>query len=167
MTQKSNQNEQVRPPKSQHFRAGTGAVILNPDLDRVLLFKRNGSVDDWQFPQGGLDIGEEPLDGVMREIWEETGITKGALQQLPVKPKLLAYEIPAEHRTDKTGRGQTQWWFFFQFVGEHSAITLGDQEEFSDFQWTTMDDAVERIVGFKREVYEGLWAHLVERGYHL
>ena len=28
---------------------------------------------EWQMPQGGIDVGENPRDAVMRELWEETG----------------------------------------------------------------------------------------------
>ncbi|MGB9173228.1 MAG: NUDIX domain-containing protein, partial [Bradyrhizobium sp.] len=29
---------------------------------------------EWQMPQGGIDAEENPLQAVMRELWEETGV---------------------------------------------------------------------------------------------
>ena len=33
---------------------------------------------EWQMPQGGIDAGENPRDAVMRELWEETGVTNAS-----------------------------------------------------------------------------------------
>lgn len=155
----------TKHPQTQHFRAGVGAVILHPNLDRVLFFERSDSDDEWQFPQGGLDVGEEPMQGVLREIKEETGLAQSHIELLPIGPALLSYEFPPEYRSEqtlrgRTPRGQTQWWFFFKFVGDESAINLGDAEEFKRWRWATMGEAVERVVGFKKPVYSELQAHL-------
>lgn len=150
--------------QTEFFRAGVGAVILN-DTNQVLIFRRKGTDDSWQFPQGGLDVGEEPLDGVTREIWEETGITAGEIELLPFEPpfKLLAYEIPPEFRSAKTGRGQTQRWYFFKFTGSEESITFGDGLEFERWKWVPMDEAVDLTVAFKRGVYRELARHLAEQ----
>src|SRR5689334_22090258 len=49
------------------------SVVINAD-GWVLLQKRadNGK---WALPGGILEPGEEPADCVVREVWEETGIT--------------------------------------------------------------------------------------------
>src|SRR5260370_26937089 len=33
---------------------------------------------EWQMPQGGIDTNENPRDAVMRELWEETGVTNAS-----------------------------------------------------------------------------------------
>ena len=141
--------------KGQSFRAGAGAIILNED-NQVLLFERTDSDNQWQFPQGGLDADEEPYPAILREIEEETGITKTDLAHLPIEPQLLVYEFPANIREHHNIRGQVQYWYFFRFMGPPSAITLGDQEEFKAWRWGTMTEAVVGIVGFKKPVYEAL-----------
>ncbi len=54
------------------FSAGDGAVI--DDAGRILLIRRadNGL---WAMPGGGLEVGETPAEGVVREVLEETGVT--------------------------------------------------------------------------------------------
>ena len=137
------------------FRAGTGAVIVN-DEGFVLGLERRDIPDAWQFPQGGVDEGETPLEAVKREILEETGITEENLELLATASRWLAYELPEEARSPKIGRGQVQRWFLFGFKGEDAEITLGDQKEFKRWQWLSMDEMVSRIVAFKRSVYEEL-----------
>jgi len=107
-----------------------------------------------------MEPGESPEEAVRREIQEETGIQRGALELVASVKQPLAYELPEQHRSKKTGRGQVQYWFVFRFTGEDSEITLGDQKEFSESQWVAMDDLVQRIVDFKRPVYEIVAAEL-------
>jgi 8-oxo-dGTP pyrophosphatase MutT (NUDIX family) len=54
------------------FGVGVAAVIFN-DAGEVLLQLRSDT-KDWGLPGGALDPGEQPADGVVREVWEETGL---------------------------------------------------------------------------------------------
>ncbi|QBD75244.1 NUDIX domain-containing protein [Ktedonosporobacter rubrisoli] len=53
------------------FAVGDGAVI--DDAGKILLIRRedNGL---WAMPGGGLEVGETPAEGAVREVLEETGI---------------------------------------------------------------------------------------------
>ena len=139
---------------SQTFRAGAGAVILDSD-GRVLALERRDNRNSWQMPQGGLQPGEEPAEAAQREITEETGI-KCHMQPLAALDHPLLYELPARHRSAKTGRGQVQYWFVFRFPGKDEDITLGDKKEFRDWKWMPMHELVSTVVPFKRAVYQEL-----------
>ena len=57
-----------------HQRAAAYAVVTSER--GVLLTQFNSqtrAAGDWGLPGGGLDLGETPVDGVLREVWEETG----------------------------------------------------------------------------------------------
>lgn len=54
------------------FKIGVFAVILD-DQNRVLLCHRTDR-DLWNLPGGGLEKGEAPWEGVIREVEEETGL---------------------------------------------------------------------------------------------
>lgn len=138
--------------RSQTYRAGVGAVITGPG-GHVLALERSDVPGAWQLPQGGLIVGEEPLKAVKREILEETGIKGSDLQLLSTESRLLAYELPEEYRSKKTGRGQVQRWFLFCYKGPDEAITLGDREEFKDWRWMPMDELVSTVVPFRKSVY--------------
>lgn len=144
---------------SQTFRAGVGAVILNR-AGQVLALERRDRPGAWQMPQGGLKIGEAPLDAVTREIREETGIEKSDLQAISSLDRLLAYELPSNLRSRKTGRGQVQYWFVFRYQGIDERITLGDRKEFGCWRWTSMDALASSVVAFKKPVYRKLASYL-------
>ena len=139
----------------QTFRANVGAVIINAD-GLVLAFERKQIPGSWQFPQGGLDEGEEPLDAVLREVREESGIKESLLELLTIFPRWLAYELPEELRSKKIGRGQVQKWFLFRFMGTDDDITMGDGKEFRAWEWISMDALLPKVVHFKQSVYQEL-----------
>ena len=148
--------------QTQAFRAGVGAVILNAD-QQVLFCERRDIPGTWQMPQGGLRIGETPLAAAKREVQEETGITADELEDVAALAGPLAYELPPEHRGQKTGRGQVQYWFLFQFRGLDARITLGDGIEFRAWRWTDTNDILSDVAPFKRSVYQEVRRRLLER----
>jgi putative (di)nucleoside polyphosphate hydrolase len=142
----------------QYFRAGVGAVIADP-AGRILVLERAGLPGAWQLPQGGLERGEEPLQAVWREIREETGLSAKDLELVARCPELLAYELPAEARSNKTGRGQVQYWFLFRFHREGKRIRLAADGEFGSFKWASFGQVLAEVVSFRRPVYERLAEH--------
>jgi len=138
---------------AQYFRAGAGAMIVNAD-GHVLAIERKDIAGAWQLPQGGLESSEEPLDAVYREILEETNIPKTALKLLETQPLRLTYELPAEARREKTGRGQVLYWFPFTFTGKDDIISVGDES--SHWKWMPLPSIVTSVVGFRKPMYEQL-----------
>ena len=49
------------------------AVIRNEESDILLQFPRNSQY--WSMPAGAIEPGESPIEAVVREVWEETGLT--------------------------------------------------------------------------------------------
>ncbi|MBT3321620.1 MAG: RNA pyrophosphohydrolase [Anaerolineae bacterium] len=135
--------------KTQTFRAGVGALILNKD-GLVLGFERKDFPNEWQFPQGGLDEGEDLLEAVKREIYEETGIKASDIKLLAKAPRPTVYEFPNK----SPHRGQVHHWFLFRLESSDEAITLGDQKEFHAWKWVSMDEMIENVVSFKKPVYK-------------
>jgi 8-oxo-dGTP pyrophosphatase MutT (NUDIX family) len=61
-----------------------GVVVLD-DADRVLLVGQHRYTLDeysWEIPEGGVPPGEAPLEGIQRELREETGVTASEWREL-------------------------------------------------------------------------------------
>jgi putative (di)nucleoside polyphosphate hydrolase len=145
------------PPEHARYRPNVGIVVFNAD-GLVWLGRRHGAHPprNWQFPQGGVDAGEDLLDAARRELQEETGITSVSL--LARAEGWITYDFPSEFHGAKVGRGyqgQTQAWFAFRFDGADSEIDLyaHHHPEFDAWRWATLEEAGELIVPFKRDAY--------------
>lgn len=136
------------------FRANAGAVIINND-GYVLAFERLKIKGAWQFPQGGLNENEEPLEAIYREVSEETNISAEKLKLISDYPEWLAYELSQEMRMPKHGRGQVQKWFLFRFNGSDSNIDVVNvqEKEFKAWKWTRIEDIIDGVPPFKRQIY--------------
>ncbi len=68
---------------------GVGAVIID-DTGRVLLIRRAGEPlkGHWSLPGGLLELGESLLDGVQREIREETGLAVEPLELIELLDRI-------------------------------------------------------------------------------
>ena len=117
---------------------------------------------EWQMPQGGIDVGEDPYLAALRELAEETNVTSVTL--LAEASDWFTYDLPADIAQEAwKGRyaGQTQKWFALRFTGDASEINIlapagGHKPEFDAWKWAPMADLPAMIIPFKRPVYESV-----------
>ena len=58
------------------YRQNVGVMLVNSD-DRVFVGRRiDMKGPHWQMPQGGIDPGESPEEAALRELEEETGVSR-------------------------------------------------------------------------------------------
>jgi putative (di)nucleoside polyphosphate hydrolase len=142
-------------------RPNVGVVLFHRD-GRVWLGRRNKQAPphNWQFPQGGVDEGEDLETAARRELAEETGVS--SVELLGRTEGWITYDFPPEVlANEKRARGwlgQKQVWFAYRFIGDDAEIDLEADEhvEFDAWKWGRLDEAPELIVPFKREVYEAV-----------
>lgn len=143
---------------AQYFRAGVGAIIIN-DKGLILALERTDVPGAWQLPQGGLEAHEEPLQAVLREVAEETGIAATHLQLLESYPEPLVYELPSDLQCEKTGRGQVQYWFLFRHQASNREIDLKNSSEFQNWKWQSFGILLNSVADFRKPVYRKLYHH--------
>jgi putative (di)nucleoside polyphosphate hydrolase len=140
---------------SRH-RPNVGIVLFHPG-GRVWYGRRAGGAlpHRWQFPQGGVDEGEDLHDAARRELAEETGVRTTRL--LGRTEEWIAYDFPPEAQRGRKGwSGQKQIWFALGFEGDESEIDLNAHRpaEFDAWRWGRLDEAPDLIVPFKKSAYE-------------
>ena len=140
------------------YRPAAGVMLLNREGKVWVGQRLDSTLEAWQMPQGGLDPGEDAQDGALRELEEETGITRSKVEILARCPVELLYDLP----DDLVGkmwhgkwRGQRQTWFLMRFLGEDGDVDLATPEpEFRAWKWAEAAELPALIVPFKQRLYE-------------
>jgi len=135
------------------FRPNVAAIILNQEGE-VLVCERKNDRGAWQFPQGGIDQGESPLEALKREVLEEVGIPPEEYKILESREKYY-YFYPAHIRVKKNWDGQEQTYFLCRLKKKAKGPDLGkNNSEFRDFDWVSPEEFdASWLPGFKLEVY--------------
>lgn len=145
------------------YRPNVGIVLMHGD-GRLFWARRVGR-DGWQFPQGGMNSDETPLEAMFRELFEETGLHPHHVEVLGSTPGWLRYRLPkrfVRRRERPTCIGQKQVWFLLRMLGNEADVQLdhSDRPEFDSFTWVDFWYPVENVVDFKRDVYQRALSHL-------
>jgi putative (di)nucleoside polyphosphate hydrolase len=139
------------------YRQNVGVMLVNSD-DRVFVGRRiDMKGPHWQMPQGGIDPGESPKEAALRELEEETGVSRDLVWIEAENEDWLAYDLPLELLDKLWGgkyRGQEQKWFRMRFLGSDAQVNIDtDHPEFVEWKWIDQSEMVDTIVPFKRDVY--------------
>lgn len=138
------------------FRANVGIILANTQ-GQVLWARRVGQAS-WQFPQGGIDRHETPLDAMYRELYEEMGLQPHHVSVLAVTQNWLRYRLP--RHLMRVGQplcvGQKQKWFLLSLDERHTHHIRFDVgvPEFDLWQWVSYWYPVRYVVPFKQAVYQ-------------
>lgn len=145
------------------FRANVGIILANTQ-GQVLWAKRIGH-DAWQFPQGGIDRGETPLEAMYRELYEEVGLLRHHVEVLAVTQDWLRYRLPKRYTRagyESLCIGQKQKWFLLRLDEADTEYIRFDiaKPEFDHWQWVSYWYPLRHVVPFKRTVYQKALAEL-------
>lgn len=139
-----------------HYRLCAGIVLTNAN-GLIFTGERIDTPGAWQMPQGGIDNGEAPRDAALRELEEETGLSRESVSIEAEHPDWITYDLPediAERLWKGRYRGQAQKWFLLRYTGPDRAIDIAKHDrEFAQWRWSHADDVLRDIVPFKQDVY--------------
>ena len=139
------------------YRPCVGIALFNAQ-GKVFVGERIDTPGAWHMPQGGIDAGEEIEPAAFRELYEETGVKSATI--LRIAEETIRYDLPPALLAKKMWAtpyiGQEQSWVAMRFTGNDSEINMTAHEhaEFSAWQWVAIEDTLDLIVPFKRDVYE-------------
>jgi len=144
----------------KQYRPNAAVVVFN-ERGKVLIGHRRGEVGNhcWQFPQGGIDAGEAPLQAAYRELFEETGIRSKHVEKIGKIKGWLTYDFPEDvsfaPNKRKHWHGQKQKWFAMRFLGRDKHIRLDRHHppEFDQWAWANLDEVPQMTIYWKRDVY--------------
>ena len=151
----------------KRYRPNVAAVILSskyPDKCEFFIAQRSDIKNAWQFPQGGIDEGETPIEALHRELLEEIG--SNDVEVLGEYPGWISYDFPPVAR----GKcypfdGQTQKYFLVR-LREDARIDLHAHTlpEFESYVFVEYDELFKRVTYFKRKVYRQVIDYFIKEG---
>jgi putative (di)nucleoside polyphosphate hydrolase len=150
----------VTDPAALPYRPAAGVMLLNRDGKVWVGQRLDSTLEAWQMPQGGLDPGEDPQEGALRELEEETGIPRDRVEIVARCPEELLYDLPDDlvgKMWQGKWRGQRQTWFLMRFLGEDGDVNLATPDpEFRAWKWAEPAELPALIVPFKQDLYRNV-----------
>ena len=152
--------------KKELYRPNVAMIIVSnnyPQIKEVFIAQRNDLKDIWQFPQGGIDKGEEVEEALFRELEEEIGTDKAKI--VGEYPEWISYDFPEKvSKKMKPYKGQRQRYFLLK-LKKSAVINLATAHpEFDDYKFVNVDDVLSMTAHFKKPVYEKVINYFVKEG---
>lgn len=140
---------------SDGFRINVAIVLMHGE--RVFLGRRTGG-RGWQFPQGGVRLGEKPEQALYRELDEEIGVASSSVELIGQTAGWLRYRLPPRYirrNSRPVCIGQKQRWFLLRLTSSEVAFDFGrtSEPEFDRWRWAEYWEAAREVIYFKRPVY--------------
>ena len=152
--------------KNEKYRPNVAMIIVSqnyPDKKELFIAQRNDLTDIWQFPQGGIDKGEEVKEALFREMEEEIGTD--AAEIVGEYPEWISYDFPEKiAKKMKPYKGQTQRYFLLK-LGKDAKLNLATKHpEFINYKFVDVDKVLEYTAHFKKPVYETVINYFKKEG---
>ena len=142
-----------------HFANLAAGVVVLDEADRVLLVGQHRYTlgeQSWEIPEGGVPAGETPIDGMKRELREETGVEASEWREL-VRLHL------SNSVTDEAG-------VLYLAGGLSHGTSQPEPTERIEVRWVPFDEALAMtadgritdamsLVGLQRVALDRAWRH--------
>ena len=153
--------------KNDLYRPNVAMIIVSdkyPEKKEVFIAQRNDLTDIWQFPQGGIDNGEEVKEALFRELEEEIGTDEATV--VAEYPEWISYDFPEKiAKKMKPYKGQRQRYFLLK-LNENANINLDTEHpEFISYKFVGVDELLDHTAHFKKPVYATVIQYFKQEGY--
>ena len=153
--------------KKDLYRPNVAMIIVSnayPETKEIFIAQRNDLTDVWQFPQGGIDEGENVEEALFRELEEEIGTKE--VKVIAEYPKWLSYDFPEKiAKKMKPWIGQKQRYFLVKLKKNAKINIHTKHPEFSDYKFVSVDDVLDLSASFKKNVYEKVITYFKNEDY--
>lgn len=143
------------------FRPNVAALLVN-EAGQLLVCERVTIPGAWQFPQGGIDPGEDPESALVREVKEEVGLGPEHYD-IEKSRSGYRYRFPEHVRRAKPPHkarfaGQEQTYFLCRLKAGAPPLDLsGEPREFSHARWIAPGDFdLDWLPDFKKSTYRAV-----------
>jgi putative (di)nucleoside polyphosphate hydrolase len=148
------------------YRPNVAMIIVSPNYPEkkeIFIAQRNDLTDIWQFPQGGIDEGEEVKEALFREMEEEIGTQDAEI--IAEYPEWISYDFPPKiAKKMEPYKGQTQRYFVVK-LHDTTKIDLATQHpEFMNHKFVGVDEVLDLTAHFKKPVYETVINYFKKEG---
>lgn len=154
---------------TKKYRPNVAAVVMSsryPEKCEIFIAKRTDVPDAWQFPQGGIDLGETPRDALLRELKEEIGTNN--VEIVAKFPGWITYDFPATiSERMYPFDGQKQQYYLVRLKSGTKINLDIENPEFNEYKFVDMENIFDHISYFKRPIYRRILSHFKKEGYLL
>ena len=105
----------------------SGAIICKPGITKKILLLYRGNHNDWSFPKGHAEAGEDAQSTMIREIEEETSLKVKIIKELP------------ELRYSKKSETVEENIVCYMYLVEPTSQVLKNEHEFDKLEWVDID----------------------------
>ena len=152
--------------KKDIYRPNVAMIIVSnnyPQKKEIFIAQRNDLEDMWQFPQGGIDNGEEVKEALFREMKEEIGTSKATI--VAEYPEWISYDFPEKIALKmKPYKGQRQRYFLMKLDADVEIDLETEHPEFKDYKFVSTDEVLNQTAHFKKGVYDKVINYFKEEG---
>lgn len=135
-------NRRQRVEKKERNIVGAGGVILDISCNKLLVVK---GPEKWSLPKGHLEPGEEPYEGAMREIFEETS---------------LQVELNGRMRSKKLRK-----YIYYYIILENAhqlQLNAIDTNEISEVKWCSYSDLLKLNSNKQLKYFIDKWKTIIK-----
>ncbi|MGF1657415.1 MAG: NUDIX domain-containing protein [Verrucomicrobiales bacterium] len=142
----------MHPVEKRTLRPNVAAIVQD-ELGYILIGERMDTKNAWQFPQGGVDPGEDVAHAVLRELEEEVGLSPSDVEVITQRGPYRYWFPPGKAK--KGHHGQEQTYFLMQLKAVREKINIKQKkQEFRTARWVLPSEfQLTWLPPMKQEVY--------------